>query len=141
MDLNLGLGYGLVVNGEMRECVFGMVEEIDCFLKDFVFGGEFCNGCLMWVLCVVVEWVFIDFELVEDKLVNKIWILIFEVYGSKIYFSIICVWFIFFIWMVMERYFKFLIFGKKFKSLSSSSLKVKKLGLRKVILCFESFFI
>lgn len=139
--LSLGLGNGLIVYGEMGECVFGMVEEIDGFLKDFVFGGEFCKGCLMCVLCVVVEWGVIDLELVEDNLIEKIWILVFEVYGSGIYFSISCVWFILFIYMVMERYFKFLVFSKKFKSVSSSSLKSRRLGLRRVILCFEGFFI
>ncbi|XP_024390151.1 protein SABRE isoform X3 [Physcomitrium patens] len=141
LDLNSGSGYGLVVNGEMRECVFGMAEETDCSSKDSVSGGESCNGCLMRVSRVVVEWVFIDSESVEDKPANKIRTLILEAHGSKIYLSITRVRSILSTWMVMERYLKSLTSGKKPKSSSSSSSKAKKPGLRKVILRLESFLI
>ncbi|KAG0631787.1 hypothetical protein M758_1G279100 [Ceratodon purpureus] len=139
--LSSGSGNGLAVHGEMGECVFGMAEETDGFSKDSVPGGESCKGCLMRLSRVVIEWGLTDSESVEDNSTEKIRTLVLEAHGTGIYFSITRVRSILSTYMVMERYLKSLPSGRKPKSASSSSSKIKKPGLRRVVLRLEGFLI
>lgn len=141
MFLSSGPGNGLAVHGEVGECVFGMAEETDGFSKDSVSGGESCKGCLMRLSRVVVEWGLLDSESGQDNPTEKIRTLVLEAHGTGIYFSITRVRSILSTFMVMERYFKSLVSGKKPKSASSSGSKIKNPGLRRFVLRLEGFLI
>lgn len=139
--LSSGAGNGLTVHGEMGECAFGMAEEADGSSKDFESGGEACQGCLMRVSRVVVEWVLLDSESVEDVPTEKIRTLVLELHGSGSYFSISRVRSILSTFMVMERYFKSLASSKKPRRASSGSSKKGRPGLRRIVLRLEGFLI
>jgi hypothetical protein len=139
--VNSGSGNGLAIHSEIGECLIGMAEETDGSSRDSLAGGDSCEGCLMRISRMVVEWGLIDSESAEDNPPEKIRTLVLEASGTGVYLSIIRVRSILSTYMVMERYLKSLTIVNKTKKASSSHSKVKKPGISMITIGLEGFLI